>query len=168
VFKNRVLRRQFGPEEEEVTGNWRKLHNEELHSLCSRIIIEVNTSRRMIGEGHVEIWGGGRNIHQVYLITHTNTYTHTYIYCLRSLKFTKFTLKHLKRLLCYVNFGAVAAMLYAVQRCTAYNMAATAPKLTKISNLLNVLNYNFSKEQYMLPEDDRVIETCRSILNVLM
>jgi len=34
--------------------------------------------------------------------------------------------------------------------------------------LLNVLNYNFSKEQYMLPEDDRVIETCRSVLNVLM
>jgi len=35
------------------------------------------------------------------------------------------------------------------------------------SNSLNVLNYNFSKEQYMLPEDDRVIETCRSVLNVL-
>jgi len=33
---------------------------------------------------------------------------------------------------------------------------------------LNVLNYNFSKEQCMLPEDDRVIETCRSVLNVLM
>jgi len=33
---------------------------------------------------------------------------------------------------------------------------------------LNVLNYTFSKEQYMLPEDDRVIETCRSVLNVLM
>ena len=30
------------------------------------------------------------------------------------------------------------------------------------------LNYNFSKEQYMLPEDDRVIETRRSVLNVLM
>ena len=36
------------------------------------------------------------------------------------------------------------------------------------SNSPNVLNYNFSKEQYMLPEDDRVIETCRSVLNVLM
>ena len=34
--------------------------------------------------------------------------------------------------------------------------------------LLNVLNYNFSKEQYILPEDDRVIETCRSVLNDLM
>jgi len=35
-------------------------------------------------------------------------------------------------------------------------------------NLLNVLNYNFSKEQCMLPDDDRVIEIRRSILNVLM
>ena len=33
---------------------------------------------------------------------------------------------------------------------------------------LNVSNYNFSKEQHMLPEDDRVIETCRCVLNVLM
>jgi hypothetical protein len=32
----------------------------------------------------------------------------------------------------------------------------------------HVLSYNFSKEQYMFPKDDRVIETCRSILNVLM
>jgi len=45
---------------------------------------------------------------------------------------------------------------------------ATAPNLTQRSNSLNVLNYNFSKEKYMLPEDDRVIETCRSVLNVLM
>ena len=36
------------------------------------------------------------------------------------------------------------------------------------SNSLNVLNYNFSKEQYKLPEDDRVIETCRSVLSGLM
>jgi hypothetical protein len=33
---------------------------------------------------------------------------------------------------------------------------------------LSVLNYNFSKEQCMLPEDDRMMETCRSVLNVLM
>jgi len=33
---------------------------------------------------------------------------------------------------------------------------------------MNVLNYNFSKEQYMVPEDDRVIEIFRSVLNVLM
>ena len=36
------------------------------------------------------------------------------------------------------------------------------------SNSLHVLYHNFSKEQYMLPEDDRMIETCRSVLNVLM
>ena len=36
------------------------------------------------------------------------------------------------------------------------------------SNSLYALSYNLSKEQYMLPEDDRVIETCRSILNVLI
>jgi hypothetical protein len=35
VFENRVLRRIFGPKRDEVTGEWRKLHNEELHSLYS-------------------------------------------------------------------------------------------------------------------------------------
>jgi len=35
-------------------------------------------------------------------------------------------------------------------------------------SVLSVLNYNFSKEQCMFPEDDRVIETCRSVLSVLM
>jgi hypothetical protein len=35
VFKNRVLRRIFGPNRDEVTGEWRKLHNEELHNLYS-------------------------------------------------------------------------------------------------------------------------------------
>jgi hypothetical protein len=33
VFENRVLRRIFGPKRDEVTGDWRKLHNEELHKL---------------------------------------------------------------------------------------------------------------------------------------
>jgi hypothetical protein len=33
VFENRVLRRIFGPKRDEVTGDWRKLHNEELHTL---------------------------------------------------------------------------------------------------------------------------------------
>jgi len=45
--------------------------------------------------------------------------------------------------------------------------AVTAPKLTQRSNSLNVLNCNFIKEQCMLPEADRVIETCRSVLSVL-
>jgi hypothetical protein len=35
VFENRVLRRIFGPKRDEVTGEWRKLHNEELHDLYS-------------------------------------------------------------------------------------------------------------------------------------
>jgi hypothetical protein len=35
VFEKRVLRRIFGPKRDEVTGGWRKLHNGELHSLCS-------------------------------------------------------------------------------------------------------------------------------------
>jgi hypothetical protein len=35
VFKNRVLRRIFGPKRDEVTGGWRKLRNEELHNLYS-------------------------------------------------------------------------------------------------------------------------------------
>jgi hypothetical protein len=48
VFENRALRRMFGPNGEEVTGGWRKLHNEELHNLYSSPnIIRVFKSRRM-------------------------------------------------------------------------------------------------------------------------
>jgi hypothetical protein len=41
VFENRVLRRIIGPKREEVTGEWRKLHNEELYDLYSPTIIRV-------------------------------------------------------------------------------------------------------------------------------
>jgi hypothetical protein len=48
VFKNRVLTRMFGPKRDEATGEWRRLHNEELHDLYSSPnIIRVIKSRRM-------------------------------------------------------------------------------------------------------------------------
>jgi hypothetical protein len=48
VFENRVLRRILGPKRDEVTGGWRKLHNEELHGLYSSpSIIRVIKARRM-------------------------------------------------------------------------------------------------------------------------
>jgi len=48
VFENRVLRRVFGPKRDEVTGEWRKLHNEELNDLyCSSNIVRAIKSRRM-------------------------------------------------------------------------------------------------------------------------
>jgi hypothetical protein len=54
VFENRVLRRIFGPKRDEVTGDGRKLHNEELHNLYSSPnIIRMIKSRRMRWAGHV-------------------------------------------------------------------------------------------------------------------
>jgi hypothetical protein len=59
VFEDRVLRRIFGPKRDEVTGGWRKLHNEELHNLYSSpSIIRMIKSRRMRWEGHVARMGG--------------------------------------------------------------------------------------------------------------
>ena len=55
VFENRVLRRIFGSKRDEVTGEWRKLHNEELSDLYSLPnIVRVVKSRRMRWVGHVE------------------------------------------------------------------------------------------------------------------
>jgi hypothetical protein len=54
VFENRVLRRIFGPKRDEVTGKWRKLHNEELNNLYSSPnIVRVIKLRRMRWVGHV-------------------------------------------------------------------------------------------------------------------
>jgi hypothetical protein len=54
VFGNRVLRRIFGPKRDEVTGEWRKMRNEELHDFySSSSIIRMITSRKMRWVGHV-------------------------------------------------------------------------------------------------------------------
>jgi len=53
-FENRVLRRIFGPMSDEVTGEWRRLHKEELNDLyCSPNIVRVIKSRRMKWAGNV-------------------------------------------------------------------------------------------------------------------
>jgi hypothetical protein len=58
VFQNRVLRRIFGPKRDETTGEWRRLHNEELTDLYSSPnIIRVIRSRRMRWLGHVARMG---------------------------------------------------------------------------------------------------------------
>jgi hypothetical protein len=54
VFENRVLRRIFGPKREEVSGGWRRLHNEELHNLyTSPHIVKVMKLKRMRWVEHV-------------------------------------------------------------------------------------------------------------------
>jgi hypothetical protein len=59
VFENRALRRVFGSNRNEVTGEWRKLHNEELNDLYSLSnIVRVVKSRRMRWTGHVARMGG--------------------------------------------------------------------------------------------------------------
>jgi hypothetical protein len=66
VFENRVLRRVFGPKRDEVTGEWRKLHNEELNDLYSLPnIVRVVKSRRMRWAGHVACMGEDRGVHRV-------------------------------------------------------------------------------------------------------
>jgi hypothetical protein len=66
VFENRALRRIFGPKGDEVTGEWRKLHNGELHSLYSSPgIIRQIKSRTVRWAGHVARMGEGRNLYRV-------------------------------------------------------------------------------------------------------
>jgi hypothetical protein len=65
VFENRVLRRIFGPKREE-DGSWRKLHNDELHRLCSSPnIVRVIKSRRVRWVGHVARMGEGRGVYML-------------------------------------------------------------------------------------------------------
>ena len=66
MFENRVLRRVFGPKRDEVTGEWRKLHNEEISDLYSLPnIVRVVKSRRMRWAGHVTRMGQGRVVYRV-------------------------------------------------------------------------------------------------------
>jgi hypothetical protein len=61
-----VLRRIFGPRRDEVTGEWRKLHNEELHDLYSSpSIIRIMKARRMRWVGHVARIEGKRNAYRL-------------------------------------------------------------------------------------------------------
>ena len=65
VFENRVLRRVFGPKRDEVTGEWRKLHEElsDLNSLPN--VVRVVKSRRMRWTGHMASMGEERGVHRV-------------------------------------------------------------------------------------------------------
>jgi hypothetical protein len=66
VFENRVVRRIFGPKRDEATGDWRRLHNEELNDLYSLPnIIQVIKSRRMRWAGHVARMGEGRGAYRI-------------------------------------------------------------------------------------------------------
>jgi hypothetical protein len=66
VFENRVLRRILGPRRDEVTGDWRKLHNEELHdSYSSPNIIRMIESRRMRWAEHVARIGETGNAYRM-------------------------------------------------------------------------------------------------------
>ena len=68
VSENRVLRRVFGPKRDEVAGEWRKLHNEELNDLYSLPnIVRVVKSRRMKWAGHVARMGEDRGVHRVWV-----------------------------------------------------------------------------------------------------
>jgi hypothetical protein len=64
VFEKRVLRRIFGSKRDEVTGGWRKLHNEELHNLySSRNTVRIIKFMRMRWAGHVTRMGPKKGMH---------------------------------------------------------------------------------------------------------
>jgi len=68
VFENRVLRKIFGPKRDEVTGEWRKLHNKEINVLYpSPSIVRMIKSRRMRRVGHAARMGESRGVCRVYL-----------------------------------------------------------------------------------------------------
>jgi hypothetical protein len=69
VFENRVLKRISGPTGDEVTGEWRKRHLEELHDLYSSpTIVRMIKSKRMRWAGHVARVGEGRGVYRVLVV----------------------------------------------------------------------------------------------------
>ena len=69
MFENGVPRKLFGPTKEEVTGRWRKLHNEERHDFCSSPnIVRVMKSSRIRWAGHVACMGEWRNAYRVLIV----------------------------------------------------------------------------------------------------
>jgi hypothetical protein len=66
MLEIRALRRIFGPKRDEVTGEWRRLHNEELHDLYSSpTIVWMIKSKKMRWAGHVARMGEGRGVYRV-------------------------------------------------------------------------------------------------------
>ena len=82
----------------------------------------------------------------------------------------KFTLERLKRPYMFRSYDRPQGVYILNSiRLTQYTRhAATAPTQRNDVNHWVFLKYNFSKEQCMLPEDDRMIETCRSVLNWIL
>ena len=65
-FENRVLRGMFGTERDKITGEWRKLHNEEINDLyCSPNIFRIIKCRKMRWEGHVARMAERRGVYRV-------------------------------------------------------------------------------------------------------
>ena len=70
VFENKVLRRRFGPKRNEVTEEWRRLHNEELYALYISPNFRVIKSRRLRWEGPVVRMGERRGAYRVVVTKH--------------------------------------------------------------------------------------------------
>ena len=69
MFENMVLRRIFGPRRDEITGEWRRLHNEGLSDLYSSLnIVRVIKSRRIRWAGHVARMGEERGVYRVFVV----------------------------------------------------------------------------------------------------
>jgi len=69
VFEDRVLRKIFGPKRDEVTGERRKLHDEELNDFYSSPnIVRVIKSRRMRWAGHVALMGERRGVYRILMV----------------------------------------------------------------------------------------------------